>query len=81
MQPLLVTVPVEADGVTAPHASLAVAVPSAASMAAAVGLQPRVNVVPVAEITGAIVSKVHVTIRETAVAVLPQASVAFHVLI
>src|ERR1043165_2942272 len=81
MQPLLVTKPVEAVGVSAPQLSLAVAVPNAASICAEVGLQPSVNVIPVAVITGAIESWVHVTILEAAMAVLPQASVAFHVLI
>ena len=32
-------------------------------------------------ITGAIVSTIQVTVRETAAAMLPQASVAFHVLV
>ena len=34
-----------------------------------------------AEITGAVISSVHVVVRLTGVAVLPQASVAFHVLV
>jgi hypothetical protein len=79
--PVSVTVPVEAVGVTGPHASIAVAVPSAESIAPAVGLQASVNVVPVAVITGATVSKVQVTVRETAMAALPQASTAVHVLV
>jgi hypothetical protein len=76
-----VTVPVEAVGVTGPQASVAVAVPSAESIAPAVGLQASVNVVPVAVITGATVSKVQVTVRETAIAALPQASTAVQVLV
>jgi hypothetical protein len=63
-----------------PHASVAVAVPSAASMAADDGLHPGVNVVPVAVIVGGVLSLVQVTVLE-AVAVLPQASVAVHVLV
>ena len=42
--------------------SVAVADPSAASIAAADGLQPRVLAVPVAVITGGIRSVVHVTV-------------------
>ena len=76
---MLVTVPSEGDAVTGPQLSVAVAVPSAASIAAANGLQPNVRVVPVAVITGGVVSSVQVTVRETAVAALPQASVEFHV--
>src|SRR6266496_4014426 len=63
-----------------PQASVAVADPSAASIAADDGLHPGVNVVPVAVITGGVLSPVHVTVLE-AVAVLPQASVAVHVLV
>jgi hypothetical protein len=80
-QPVAVTVPVEAVGVTGPQASVAVAVPSAESIAPAVGLHASVNVVPVAVITGATVSKVQVTVRETAIAALPQASTAVQVLV
>jgi hypothetical protein len=81
MQPVAVTVEVVAVGVTAPHASAAVAVPRAALMSAVEGLQPRVNVVPLAEITGAIVSRVHVMVLETLSAALLHASAAFHVLV
>ena len=63
-----------------PHASVAVAVPNAALIAAAVGLQARVSVVPVAVITGGVTSLVHVTVLDV-VAVLPQASVAVKVLV
>ena len=80
-QPLDDTVPVEADGVTGPQPSVAVAVPRAESIAAAEGLQPKVRVVPVAVITGATVSEVQVTVRDTEIAALPQASVAVHVLV
>jgi hypothetical protein len=79
LHPVLVTTLSEDVGVTELHVSVAVAVPRAASIAAAVGLQPRVRVVPVAVITGAVVSTVHVTVRDTAVAGLPHASVAFQV--
>ncbi len=65
--------------VTGPHASVAVAVPSAASISEAAGLHPKVLVVPVAVIVGAVLSAVHVTVLD-AVAVLPQASLAVNVL-
>jgi hypothetical protein len=48
------TAPSVADRVTGPQASDAVAVPSAALMSEAVGLHPRVLVVPVGVITGGI---------------------------
>src|SRR5439155_61506 len=48
-------------------------------MSAAFGLQPSVRVVPDAVITGGVVSSVQVTVRDTGVAGLPQASVAFQV--
>src|SRR5947207_304960 len=63
VQPLLLTALSEADTVTGPQLSVAVALPRAASLAAAVGLQPRVKVVPVAVTTGLVVSSVQVTIR------------------
>ena len=75
------TVPVDGTGITIPQLSVAVAVPSAESIAEADGEQPRVRVVPVAVITGAAVSTVQLTVRETAIAALPQASVAFQVLV
>src|SRR4029078_7434409 len=77
--PVAVTVPVDAEGVTGPQASVAVAVPSAASIAADEGLHPRVSVVPVAVMTGAMVSSVQVMVLDTASAALLQASVAFQV--
>ena len=83
MQPLLATAPSEEVGVTLPQLSVAVAVPSAASIRAAEGLQvvivPLAGV-PVAVITGAVVSKVHVAVRD-AEEVFPQASDAIHVLV
>ena len=59
---------------------MAVALPSAASMAAEDGLHPRANVVPVALITGVVAVAAQVTVREV-VAVLPQPSVAVNVLV
>ena len=63
-----------------PQASVAVADPSAALIADDDGLHPGVNVVPVAVIVGGMLSLVQVTVLD-AVAVLPQASVAVHVLV
>jgi len=65
-----------------PQASVADAVPRAASIAAVVGLQPRAPLVgvPVAVIVGAVLSLDHTAVREV-VAVLPQASVAVKVLV
>ena len=63
-----------------PHASVAVAEPSAALIAAAEGLQPGGSGVCVIVITGAVRSSVHVTVL-VSVAVLPQASVAINVLV
>jgi len=50
--PVTVTPLVVAFGVTGPQASVTVARPKAESIAVAEGLQPSVNVVPVATITG-----------------------------
>ena len=75
---MLPTDPVLGDGVTFPQLSVAVAVPRAASIAAALGLQPRsalLAVDPVAVITGAVISNVQVIVLQT-LAVLPQPSVA-----
>lgn len=66
--------------VIAPQPSLAVAVPSAPSIAAAEGLQPSASVLPPVVIPGAVLSAVHVTVRDT-MEVLPQASLAIHVLV
>ena len=66
--------------VVLPQASVAVAVPSALLISAVDGLHPSVVVVPPVTITGAVLSAVHVIVRE-AVAVLPQASLAVHVLV
>jgi len=67
-------------GVTVPQLSVAVAVPSAASISAVVGLQPSAKFVPVAVIVGAVTSTVHVAVRD-AVTVLPHPSVAVQVLV
>ena len=66
--------------VTVPQPSVAVADPSAASIAADEGLHPGVNVVPVVVIVGGVLSCDQVTVLE-AEEVLPQASIAVHVLV
>jgi hypothetical protein len=66
--------------VVLPHASDAVAVPSALLISAADGLHPSVVEVPPVVIDGAVLSAAHVTVLD-AVAVLPQASLAVHVLV
>lgn len=63
-----------------PQASVALPEPSAAEIAVDVGLHPKVNVVPVAEMDGGVISSVHVAVLD-AVDVLPQASLAVHVLV
>src|SRR5262245_62191068 len=78
VQPLLVTALSADVTVAALHVSVAVALPSAASMAAVLGLQPAFNVVPVAVTVGPVVSRVQLTVR-AAVLVLPQASLAVNV--
>ena len=65
--------------VTGPQTSVAVAVPSAALISAAVGLHANVLVVPVGVITGGVRSEVQVTVLD-AVLELPQASMAVNVL-
>jgi hypothetical protein len=60
--------------------SVAVAVPSAASISEAEGLQPRVVVVPLAVMDGPLRSRIQVTVEE-AVAELPQPSEAVKVLV
>ena len=80
---MLPTDPVLGAGVTFPQLSVAVAVPSAASIVAALGLHPRsalFAVEPVAVITGAVISNVQVMVRD-ALAVLLHASDAVHVLV
>ena len=77
---MLVTLPSLEDTVGTPQASVAVAVPSEALMSPADGLHPSVNDPPPVVNTGAVISAVHVTVRD-AVAVLPQASLAVNVLV
>src|SRR6187551_3866118 len=79
-QEVVDTVPSVALTLTVLQASVAVAVPKAASICAAVGLQPSDVAVPVAVITGGIRSLVQVTVLEV-VAVLPQPSTAVKVLV
>src|SRR5678815_2664175 len=81
VQPLLPTEPsLPADREGVPQPSVAEAVPKAPLISPVVGLQPRVVVVPPVVITGGVLSEVHVTVRD-AVEVLPQASIAVHVLV
>ena len=63
-----------------PHAAVAVAVPSAADISAAVGLQPSVAVAPVIIMVGGLGALVHVTVVD-AEALLPQPSIAVNVLV
>ena len=63
-----------------PQASVAVAEPSAASIAAGLGLQPTLKLLLVAVIVGGVRSSLQVTVRD-AVAVAPQESVAVNVLV
>ena len=78
--PLLVTEPSLMDIVGAPHASVAVAVPSDALISPADGLQPSVNELPPVVITGAPKSTVHVTVLDI-VTWLLHASFAVNVLV
>ena len=78
-QLLVTAAPSEEVIVTALHASVALAEPSAALISEAIGLQSRV-VAGGAVITGAVLSAVHVTVVE-AVAELPQPSTAVNVLV
>src|SRR5687767_2894704 len=78
--PSLLTGPSLEDTVGTPHASVAVAVPSALLISLAAGLHARVVVVPPVVSTGAVTSAVHVTVLD-AVEVLPQKSLAVNVLV
>ena len=80
LHPLLNTSPSLDSTVGVPQASVAVAEPSAALIAAVEGLQPAFNVVPVAVSVGGVTSSVHVAVRDV-VDVLPQPSVAVNVLV
>jgi hypothetical protein len=77
---LLLTLPSLEETVGVPQASVAVAVPNALFRSAAEGLHPSDVPVPPVVNTGAVTSAVHVAVRD-AVAVLPQASLAVHVLV
>ncbi len=81
-QPVLPTAPSDAVGVSAPlQLSEAVAPSSAASIVAVDGLHPSaVDAVELGVTTGAVISNVHVTVRD-AVPTLPHASVAVNVLV
>ena len=79
-QPALVTKPSADVIVGVPQASVAVAVPSAAVIADEVGLHPKFCVVYVPVKVGGVLSFDHDTVLEV-VEVLPQASVAVHVLV
>jgi hypothetical protein len=74
------TAPSTGVSVNVPQASVAVALPRAASIADDDGLHPSVNVVPVAVITGGVAAADQVIVLDV-VAVLPQASVAVNVLV
>jgi hypothetical protein len=63
-----------------PQASVAVAVPSAVLIAALVGLHPSGEGVAGGVIVGGVISAVQVAVTD-AVALLPQASTAVHVLV
>src|SRR5688500_762078 len=80
LHPLLVTLPSLEDTVGTPHASVAVAVPSALLISLAAGIHPSVVVVPPVVSTGAVTSAVHVTVLD-AIEVLPQKSLAVNVLV
>ena len=77
--PVLVMGPSVCVTVGVLHASVELAEPNAASIAAAVRLQPGLNVVPLAIIV-AVLSEVHVTVLETVV-VLLHPSLAVNVLV
>ena len=66
--------------VDTPQPSVALAVPSAAFIAEAVGLQPSDVAVPPVVIDGPVLSLVHVTVLDI-VDVLPQPSLAVNVLV
>jgi hypothetical protein len=78
VQPLVVTALSTDEIVGVLQVSVAVALPRAASICAAVGLQPAFNVVPLAVMIGRPVSTVQVTVR-LMLALSPHASVAVKV--
>jgi hypothetical protein len=79
-QLLLLTVPSLDVMVGLPQPSVAVAEPKALLISLAVGLQPRVILLNEPVNTGAVLSRLHVTVEE-AVALLPQPSEAVKVLV
>ena len=79
-QLLVCTAPSVNVTIGVPHAADAVAVPRAALISEAVGLQPSVVVVPVTVIVGGLGALNQVTVLDT-VALLPQASIAVNVLV
>src|SRR5678815_3389224 len=79
-QPLLPIDPSLDDTVGVPQGSVALAVPSAALISLADGLQPSVNVVPPVVNVGGVTSAIQVIVLD-AVAVLPQPSIAVNVLV
>ena len=81
-QPVLPIAPSDAVGVRVPlQLSDAVAPPRTLLIVAVDGLQPSaVDALELAVMTGEVISKVHVTVRD-AVPTFPQASVAVHVLV
>jgi hypothetical protein len=80
LHPSVVTLPSAEDTVGVPQPSVAVAVPRALLISPADGLQQRLVVVPPVVSTGGVRSTTQVTVRE-AVDVLPQKSLAVHVLV
>src|SRR5688572_1978064 len=80
LHPVLVILLLVNETVGVPHASIAVAVPNAPSIAEAEGLQPSIKLFPVAAITGGVLSSAHVAVLD-AVDVLPHASIAVNVLV
>jgi len=79
-QEVVAIVPSLNTKVGVPHPSVAVAVPRAAIISAVKGLQPRVVIAPDIVITGGVRSAVQVIVLD-AVAMLPQPSMAVHVLV
>ena len=79
-QPLVDIDPSLVVTVGTPHASVAVAVPSAAFISEATGLHPNARVVPPVVSVGGVLSIIHVTVL-AAVDELPHASTAVNVLV
>ena len=77
---MLLTDPSVDVTVGVPHASVAEAVPSAPSIVAVDGLQPRASALPFATRVGAVKSSIQLAVLDV-VEVLPQPSIAVHVLV